>query len=81
MTVTNEAPLCPYEIVYPLKILTWRYERLGCPGIYHIPLVQCGLELEKIALETTLVSSHRSGPQRSRPRSHCLNQEVKHAPM
>lgn len=36
-------PLHPYEIVYPQKLLTWRYEKLGCPGIYHIPRVQCRL--------------------------------------
>lgn len=29
-------PLDPYEIVYPQKWLTWRYEKLGCPGIFHI---------------------------------------------
>lgn len=40
-------PLHPYEIVYPQKLLTWRYEKLGCPGIYHILLVQCHLEVVK----------------------------------
>lgn len=40
-------PLRPYEIVYPQKLLTWRYEKLGCPGIYHIPRVQCHLAIVK----------------------------------
>lgn len=40
-------PLHPYEIVYPQKLLTWRYEKLGCPGIYHIPPVQCHLAIVK----------------------------------
>lgn len=40
-------PLHPYEIVYPQKLLTWRYEKLGCPGIYHISPVQCYFEIVK----------------------------------
>lgn len=72
-----KAPLHPYEIVYPQKILTWRYEKLGCPGMYHIPLVKCSFELEKIALEATLVSSYHSGPQCWCLCFHCLHQEVK----
>lgn len=40
-------PLQPYEIVYPQKLLTWRYEKLGCSGIYHIALVQCHFERAK----------------------------------
>lgn len=40
-------PLDLYEIVYPQKLLTWRYEKLGCPGIYHILIVQCHFEIVK----------------------------------
>lgn len=42
-----KTPLHRYEIVYPQKLLTWRYEKLGCPGIYHIPQLQCHFEIVK----------------------------------
>lgn len=64
MTVTNENHhYIHMKLFIHEKILTWRYEKLGCSGIYHIPLVQCSFEVEKIALEATLVSSYDSGPQ------------------
>lgn len=61
-------PLHPYEIVYPQKLLTWRYEKLGCPGIYHIALVQCHSEMVKWLCQLLHFSEFYpaiSAPQRS----------------
>lgn len=68
--------VCPYEIVYPPKntyVEIWK-------AWLHISYSTSSIQfwIREIALETTLVSSHRPGPQCPCLCCHCLYQEVNH---
>lgn len=76
-------PLHPYEIVYPQKLLTWKYEKLGCPGIYHIPLVQCHFEMVKWLRHLLHFSLNAPRPilhLKACLWCHCLPKEAAHSP-
>lgn len=77
LTVTNgKHHYIHTQLFIHKKILTWRYEKPGCPSLDQTPLAERKFELEKRALEATLVSSshsHSHGPQRCCLCFYCLH--------
>lgn len=74
MTVTNEKHhYIHMKLFIHKKYLHGDMKSLAAQACI-IPLVKCSFELEKIALEATLVSSYHSGPQCWCVCFHCLHQ-------